>query len=477
MGFLKKTQAESEGVGDVIDEAPDLPPDDGVSQQAASAAGARQFPRATAGDAAPQDVASSKEPAAAPATPQSQPTGTASTEPEPELKLEEKPEQDSEHERSQKDRLPPELQLLYELLKARDWSVDQSPDPAARARGAVAWTLIEGEVMKAVDAGYGVEANRLWEQFAPPGHDGLEKVLQRARASESAQSASSDLPAIVEPVLSQAPAPYLRTYDPLRDNVIDVDVNEIPDQPFADGYTRPNWAQRPVQGHGMAALDPLLADQQAQQLQPAAGGGGMGNVDMLSKMLSAPFALTAAAGSMVMNSLKAIGGKAKSYYAKERINGHAILAAQLDQHASEVSSLTKSLRQQGMDGLIEAMRATGRPAREVCAGMAPGGPYEHLGKRFSELMQDADFSKKYARLHEVLDEFNFNASRYAASGVELDLDYSDAIDRNLEAISAATEGFVLEKDGVIKHLQEMAKQIGERISELVNSLLGRMKPQ
>ena len=198
---------------------------------------------------------------------------------------------------------------------------------------------------------------------------------------------------------------------------------------------------------------------------------------MLSKMLSAPFALTAAAGSMVMNSLKAIGGKAKSYYAKERINGHAILAAQLDQHASEVSSLTKSLRQQGMDGLIEAMRATGRPAREVCAGMAPGGPYEHLGKRFSELMQDADFSKKYARLHEVLDEFNFNASRYAASGVELDLDYSDAIDRNLEAISAATEGFVLEKDGVIKHLQEIAKQIGERISELVNSLLGRMKPQ
>jgi len=475
MGFLKRTQAESEGVGDVIDEAPDLPPDDGVSQHAASAAGARQFPRATAGDAAPQDVASSQEPVAAQAAPQSQPTATASSDPEPELRQEE-PEQDSDRERSQKDRLPPELQLLYELLKARDWSVDQSPDPAARARGTVAWTLIEGEVMKAVDAGYGVEVSRLWEQFAPPGHDGLEKVLQRARASEQAQPVSPDLPAIVEPVLTQAPAPYLRTYDPRRDNVIDVDVNEIPDQPFADGYTRPNWTQRPVKGHGMAALDPLLADQQAQQ-QPAAGGAGVGNVDMLSKVLSAPFALTAAAGSMVMNSLKAIGGKAKSYYAKERINGHAILAAQLDQHASEVNSLTKSLRQQGMDGLIEAMRATGRPAREVCAGMAPGGPYEHLGKRFSELMQDSDFSKKYTRLHEVLDEFNFNASRYAASGVELDLDYSDAIDRNLEAISAATEGFVLEKDGVIKHLQEMAKQIGERISELVNSLLGRMKPQ
>lgn len=484
MGFLKKKQAESDGVDSVMDEAPDLPPDDGVSQpSASSAAGARQFPRATPTDATPaQSTATSVDSAAAVAGPGTDAAATPSpaSESNPEtLTLDEDRDNDQERDQSHKDRLPPELQLLYELLKARDWSADQAPDPAVRNRGAMAWTLIEGEIMKAVDAGYGVEVNKLWNQFAPAGHDGLDKVLQRAHANAQADQVTLDLPAIIEPTATQAPAPYIRIFDPTRDftsNVIDVDVNEIPDQPFADGYARPNWAQRPVHGNGMAALDPLLADQNGQQLQPA-GGAGVGNVDMLSKMLSAPFALTAAAGSMVMNSLKAIGGKAKSYYVKERINGHAILAAQLDQHANEVSSLTKSLRQKGMDGLIDAMRATGRPAREVCAGMAPGGPYEHLGKRFSELMQDADFSKKYARLHEVLDEFNFNASRYAASGVELDLDYSDAIDRNLESISAATEGFLQEKDGVIKHLQEIAKQIGERISELVNSLMGRLRPQ
>jgi hypothetical protein len=482
MGLLKKLQDEHDGADTVSEEAPELPPDsiEGVPSQTAqaAAAGARQFPRATAPGA---DEAVSSH--ANPTEPSLSPDATADAASAETLDQDKDQKSKSEDEHSKKDELPPDLLLLFELLKARDWSVEQAPDPAVRARGAMAWGLIEGEIMKAVDAGHGVEVHKLWGQFAPPGHDGLAKVLQGMHAEPTMDGASQDLPAIIEPVLGQAPAPYIHVYDPKRDlgaGVIDVDVNEIPDEAFADGYKRQNWAQRPTaKPEGMSALDQLLADQNAQQVaaQPGGGGAGAGSVDMLSKMLSAPFTLTAAAGSMVVNTLKALGGKAKSMYAKERINGHSILAAQLDQHAKEVASLTKSLRQQGMEDLISAMRDTGRPAREVCAGMGPGGPYEHLGKRFQDLMQDPDFGKKYARLQEVLDEFNFNASRYAASGVELDLDYSDAIDRNLEVISASTEGFVFEKDGVIKHLQEMARQIGERISELVDSLMGRLKPR
>ncbi|OPE43578.1 hypothetical protein APB71_10675, partial [Pseudomonas aeruginosa] len=63
------------------------------------------------------------------------------------------------------------------------------------------------------------------------------------------------------------------------------------------------------------------------------------------------------------------------------------------------------------------------------------------------------------------------------AGIDLNLDYSDAVDRNLSKISAATEGFPGMKDGAFKHLQEMAQQIGERIKRLVDRLMGRLAPQ
>ena len=568
MGFLKKKQAESEGVGDVINEAPDLPPDDGLSQGAASAAGARQFPRAgtplhattsnqvnqaqkqrdaklvaqflasnynlvpekvseNTRKAAPalQAVLADQERMAAISDQVDQLIGGINQVYIKETKaviattlqradaqemvadavtaraeLSASARVDSDEAQMVADFIARNMNLLPEKIADNTLYAPQAllavlgDEKRMAELDARVNDLLKGITQAYVEQTKVIIATTLGRQDAPqqladaalqatPADQVDHAQTQREPEFEGSRSDSLPpelhLPTIIESMETQAPAPYLRTFDPTKDftsNVIDVEVNEIADQPFADAYSRQNWAQRPVYGNGMGALDPLLADQNSQQLHPA-GGAGVGNVDMLSKLLSAPFALTAAAGSMVMNSLKAIGGKAKSYYAKELINGHAILAAQLDQHASEVSSLTKSLRKQGMDGLIDAMRATGRPAREVCAGMASGGPYEHLGKRFSDLMQDDDFSKNYARLNEVLDEFNFNASRYAASGVELDLDYSDAIDRNLESISSATEGFLQEKDGVIKHLQEMAKQIGERISELVNSLMGRLRPQ
>lgn len=224
-----------------------------------------------------------------------------------------------------------------------------------------------------------------------------------------------------------------------------------------------------------------LAQVANHQIQPQTensyGQSSAMSGDLLTKVLNTPFALTAAAGSLVVNSLKAMGDKTKSFYVKGRVNGHEILATQLDHKTSEIESLTKSLREQGMTDLINDIRATGCPQNEIFDGMCPGGAHQEFNDRFNALMQNPEFAGNYAKLHRAIDEFGYSATRYAQSGVELNLDYTDAIDRNLEKISASTNGFVFSKDGVIKHLQELAMQISERISNLLNNLMGRLVPQ
>ncbi len=223
---------------------------------------------------------------------------------------------------------------------------------------------------------------------------------------------------------------------------------------------------------------PVAPQQQQQQTQgmPTGGGGG-GQSDLLTQVLSAPFAITAAAGSLIINSMKAAGDKVRGFYVKGRENGHAILGQQLDDSASNIARMTDSLKQQGMGEIIADMKATGRPANEIFQGMTPGGPHQHFSDRFSSLMKNESFAQQYAKLEDSLSDFGFKASHYAQMGVELNLDHSDAIERNLEKISASTEGFIFKKDGVIKHLQELARSISESISEMINNLFHRPKPQ
>lgn len=200
--------------------------------------------------------------------------------------------------------------------------------------------------------------------------------------------------------------------------------------------------------------------------------------DLLSKILNAPFALTAAAGSMIVSGIMFTAGKAHGFYVKGRENGHAILGRQLDDAASNIVKMTDSLKQRGMDKLIGDMKATGRPLREVFDGMKPGGAYQHLGEQFNSLMKDESFANTYAKLERAVGDFGYTASNYAKAGVELDLDYADAIERNVDKISAATEGFIGKgKDGALKHLQEMAQAIGDRINAMLNNLFRRLRPQ
>lgn len=248
-----------------------------------------------------------------------------------------------------------------------------------------------------------------------------------------------------------------------------------PGEHFSEPYNRKLFAKM---AGVTAAGTPVAPQSQIDQAQPSHGTqAGGGQADLLTQALSAPFAIMATAGSLVINGLKAAGDKARGFYVKGRENGHAILGQQLDESAGNIASMTAALKQRGMGELIADMRATGRPAREIFQGMAPGGPHQHFSDRFSSLMKNESFAQQYAKLEDSLSDFGFKASHYAQMGVELNLDHSDAIERNLEKISTATEGFIFKKDGVIKHLQELARSISERIGEMINNLLGRHKPQ
>lgn len=246
-----------------------------------------------------------------------------------------------------------------------------------------------------------------------------------------------------------------------------------PGEHFSEPYNRKLYAKT---AGVTAAGTPIAPQSQTEQAHPGNVAGGAQS-DLLTQALTAPFAITAAAGSLIINGLKLAGDKARGFYVKGRENGHAILGQQLNESAGNIARMTDTLRQQGMGELIADMRATGRPAHELFHGMIPDGPHQHFSDRFTALMKNEGFARQYAKLEDALSDFGFKASHYAQMGVELNLDYSDAIERNLEKISASTEGFIFKKDGVIKHLQELARSISESISNMINNLLGRHKPQ
>ena len=457
MGFLKKTQSENPGdegsVGDIDDGVADVPIDE-ISVEETEI-------RESLKDKGPADREDD------PVTDEAVASGEAPGE---------QIEQDD-----LMDGLPSSIYLLREILRNHDWS-ENPADPAGQM---IEWTMIESMIRSAIDAGHRGHVERVWAEVAPPGHGGLAEVL----ASLPQGSAEPAGPEVVQPVQDEArdaelgvephlhtfqmhgadrpPEPYLRTITP--DDMLDGQYRHIPDEEFSQPYQGQEWAARPE------AVRPAPAANSAA-LHPE-GTPASGGTDLLSKALSAPFALASAAGSLVLGSLKTMGDQARSFYQKRAVNGHQIMERQLNDHATRIDGLTNRLRQSGMGEFIAELKATGRPANEIFDGMKPGGPYEKFGRRFSSLMDDAEFASTYANVQRHMDEFGDLASRYAKAGIDLNLDYSDAVDRNLSKISAATEGFPGMKDGAFKHLQEMAQQIGERIKRLVDRLMGRLAPQ
>jgi len=340
--------------------------------------------------------------------------------------------------------VPAEIIKLESLLRSHDWWYGYSDDSNVRESGGRQWNAIIEQLDHCKKDGVLAAARKSWDRYAPEEFT-LPPVFKQEQSDQPTESS-------------------------LNEGVGYLAVR--PAEPFSDPYERNLFAQ-PL-GSGMDQLKPeQIREQENIQKQQY----GSGQTDMLSKVLSAPFAVTAAAGSLILNSLKYASNSVRGFYVKGRENGHTILGQQMTETADQIIQMTTSLKEQGMGELINDMKLTGRPASEIFAGMLPGGPHQHFADRFTSLLKNEKFSETYAKLEDALTDFGFKATHYAKAGIELNKDYSEVIERNLEKISAATEGFIFKKNGVIKHLQELARSISESISNMINNLLGRHKPQ
>lgn len=349
--------------------------------------------------------------------------------------------------------IPAEVVMLELMLRGHDWWYPYSDDSSVRSAGADALNKITEQLQQCEKSGYLDDARKIWDKYAPKDYQLPNIFWINHNQPDPTIDVVSD---------GSTPAPGL----PAR----------RPGEPFSEPYNRHLYSRPFAAATAFQGAPNANAPKQPQNPEMQSDGGGV-QTNLLTKALSAPFAITAAAGSLIVDSLKFAGEKARGFYAKGRENGHAILGRQLDEAAGNIVKMTESLKQGGMGELIADMKATGRPAREIFQGMTPGGPHQHFADRFSALMKNEDFARQHAKLEDALSDFGFKASHYAQTGIELNRDYSDAVERNVEQISAATEGFIFKKDGVIKHLQELARSISETVSNMINNLLGRNKPQ
>jgi len=313
------------------------------------------------------------------------------------------------------------LYVLRELLQAHQWEHHQSDEPGLKSNADLALSMIETKMAMEISAGNERQVMDIWRTSgAPGGHPGFVRAMQRSMMGNvTADAAPQAAPA----------AP-------------------VPDAPDA---------------------------QQAQQKEPTPPAPA-GTGSALGALLAAPFTLSAAAGSVVMSGLRAANTQAKSFYAQHRINGHAVLGRQLDERAEHIAALAESLNKQGMGTVIERMRASNIPASKLMDSMKPGGANAEAAGLFETLMGNRQFANNLNSLRAAIGEFGDKATRYAKTGVELNLDHSDAIDRNLDKITAVTDGFIFKEDGAIKQLQELASKIAERVRNLVDRVLGRLSP-
>ncbi|POZ80194.1 hypothetical protein [Burkholderia contaminans] len=390
--------------------------------------------------------------------------------------------------------LPAELHLLRDLLATNAWS-------DGGAAGMVQWTMIESEIRNALDIGLGNDVQNLWRQYAPADHQGLDSILaDRARTRQqlniereaqpaafpatagnagasagagvgqgSASAAAGTTAGATNGQAGMSPAEPLK---PIFQDFIDVESKIIPNSPFADPYKTPNWPEGwPMPPRPANSKDDAPSPQTAPQTATQPGA-----TDLLSKAVSLPFGLLGGTGSLIAGSLKALSGTAKSFYVKNRINGYHVLGSQLEDSAERISNLAAGLRKDGLGDMLQRMKAEGRPAKEIFEGMRPGGRFEEYADGFANLMADKSFAQRYDDLLKEVRVFDQKASRYAKTGMELNEDFSEVIDKTVGRVSEATEGFPSKVGEAFEHLQDMVRDIGERIAKMVSRLLNRFSP-
>lgn len=343
------------------------------------------------------------------------------------------------------DQLAHELVVLRECLRSFDWS---KTDP-------VAWTIIESQIHLALQLGHGDEVRRLCAEHAPVGDARLEALL-------GPQDGDVLQAQIIEDVAGPATgtalvAPFVMTYEP-----------HIP-----SGKIEPQASDAPANDQNASSAKGGEADlnkSSDKQGNPTSEVGGT-----LAALIGAPFALTAASGSLVINAIKRTGGLVKSRYNAAVIDGHALMGTQLEVSAAKISTIAAGLKSEGMRELMEQMRMFGS-ASEIAKVMGPGQTFSAFGEHFDSLMDKPLFADHYRNLNRAMREFSVLAHAYARVGVDKNLDYSEKLESSLAAVAKATEGVVVKHGNTFKHLQDNVRSLGERVIEMVRKLLGRLVP-
>lgn len=300
-----------------------------------------------------------------------------------------------------------------------------------------------------------------WARYAPEGAPSFDDMLQRHRVTVD------QWPGVRPP----APAADFRAG-------VDADPStgmaRVPPVPFAPRPTAV-FPHRPTAGVNPPPLNKTpspAAPKTPGQSPSGGGGGGFG----LGGLVKAPFLLAGAAGSLVLAGLQQAGGVAHNAYVRSRVNGHSVLAAQLDQSSQRVVSLADQLKHQGMGDVVDAIRRTGAPPEDVFKGMQAGGKYDNLGKQYDRLMRQPAVAQTFADLQAEIDHFGHLSQRYAKTGAALNLDVEAPIQRGSDAMMGALEGMPVKEGGAFKHLQDRLRDLTQQIVEMVQRLFSRLTP-
>lgn len=323
---------------------------------------------------------------------------------------------------------PREVAELERMLAAYDWWAPESDVVSARAD-------LESQVGRCEAAGFGRQARAAWSRIAPRGQ---EYPHRPALGGE---------PRVIE----------VRPEQIVRDGPASRSAVSLAEDAGWGGAGSGYGFGEP---HRRSLFDQhsRSAEAAAKEREEAARANGQPPMDLLSLLLSVPGVLAGYGWQA-----------AKSLFSPRHADGFLVSERQLGATADRIVRLSEELREQGMRGLVERMRSTGRSASEVFAGMGPGGPFEAFGGEFRELLKNPAFARLQASLENELANFRFMAERHARMGVDAGRDYSEAIERNLERIVEATEGMILKKGSSLLHVQDVARAI----SSWVVSLLSR----
>lgn len=346
----------------------------------------------------------------------------------------------------------PEVRALIELLHRHVWSDIQSEDLDIRGRAIAQQFFMRRLIVAGCANGKQEELAHAWSLHAERGAPTFEAMLQRRRVMPDL---SPPLPSVV---VAPKPAPR-----PVGRDLAVVPPMEFEPKPSAAFPERPAYPSSP----SSAAPKPLEPAMTAQT-----GSGGFG----LTDLVRAPFVLIGGAGSLVLAGLGFTGQVAKGVYVRSRTNGHSVLATQIDSSAETVVALSARLKRQGMGDVIDAIKRTGAPPEEVFAGMAEGGKYDALGKRFDRLMKQPGIAMTYSELQQEINRFDHLSKRYAKTGLELNLDHDTPIRRGSDAMMAAAEGIPLKEGGVFRQLQDRLQEMTSRIADMIRRLFSRFSP-